>query len=96
MCYDIKTQLETQLRRAKRDGDVHAIEEILEKLLPLTDLPIHHTSGFKHPSVLIYTNEDRYFPVVSTWGLIPFWVKDEKQKNGIWNKTLNARGRNYL
>ena len=96
MCYDIKTQLETQLRRAKRDGDVHAIEEILEKLVPLTDLPIHHTSGFKHPSVLIYTNEDPYFPVVSTWGLIPFWVKDEKQKNGIWNKTLNARGETFF
>ena len=39
----IKTQ---KLRRAKRDGDVHAIEEIMEKLLPLTDLPLHHSSGF--------------------------------------------------
>ena len=92
MCYDIKAQLETQLRRAMRDGDVHAIEEIREKLIPLTDLPIYHTSGFKHPSVLIYTDEDPYFPVVSTWGLVPFWVKDKEQKNKLWNRTLNAKG----
>lgn len=89
MCYDIKAQLETQLRRAERDGDVHAIEEIMEKLAPLTDLPIYHTSGFNHPSVLIYTDEDPYFPTVSTWGLIPSNAYD---KNAIWNKTLNARG----
>ncbi|MFC4094849.1 hypothetical protein [Euzebyella saccharophila] len=78
MCYDLKTQLETQLRRAKRDGNLHTIEEIMEKLVPLTDLLIHHTYGFKHPAVVIYTNEDLHYPVVSTWGLIPFWVKDEK------------------
>ncbi len=89
MCYDIKAQLETQLRRAERDGDVHAIEEILEKLIPLTDLPIHHTSGFNHPSVLIYTDEDPYFPTVSTWGFVP---ADAQDKNAIWNNTLNARG----
>lgn len=89
MCYDIKAQLETQLKRAMRDCDEHAIEEIRERLAPLTDLPIYHTSGFNHPSVLIYTDEDPYWPTVSTWGLIPANAYD---KNGIWNKTLNARG----
>ncbi len=92
MCYDVKAQLESQLQRAVRDGDVHAIEEIREKLMPLTDLPIYHSSGFKHPSLLIYTAEDPYFPTVFIWGLIPFWVRDQKQKNALWNKTLNARG----
>lgn len=92
MCYDIQAQLETQLRRAERDGDLHAIEEIMEKLVPFTDLPIYHSSGFEHPSILIYTDKDPYFPVVSTWGLVPFWVKDKKEKSTTWNKTLNARG----
>ena len=92
MCYDIQAQYETQLKRALRDGDIHAIDEIRVKLERLTDHPIHHTSGFKHPKILIYTNEHPYIPLVSQWGLIPHWVKDQKQQYSIWNKTLNARG----
>ncbi len=72
MCYDVKAQLETQLRRAQRDGDEHAIAEILEKLIPLTDLPIHHSSGFNHPSLLIYTDDDPYFPVIILRYLLHF------------------------
>jgi hypothetical protein len=34
MCYDIKTSLETQLKRAKRFNDEQVIREIEEKLLP--------------------------------------------------------------
>ncbi|RKN83515.1 SOS response-associated peptidase [Ulvibacterium marinum] len=88
MCYDIKAQLETQLRRAMRDGDEHAIEEIMEKLAPLTDLPLYHSKGFGHPSLLIYTDEDPYFPQVSTWGLVP----EDAEDKSYWNNTLNARG----
>ena len=54
MCYDIKTNLEAQLSRANRKGDLQAIKEIKEKLVPLTDLPIYHTTGFSHPKLLIY------------------------------------------
>jgi putative SOS response-associated peptidase YedK len=92
MCYDLQAQLESQLKRAMRDFDEHAIYEIKEKLARFTDLPIYHSSGFKHPKMLIYTNEEPYKPVVSQWGLVPHWVKDKKQLQGIWNKTLNARG----
>jgi putative SOS response-associated peptidase YedK len=92
MCYDIKASYEAQLKRAKRRGDLAAIEEIMEKLLPLTDLPIHHASGFSHPELLIYTNESPEFPTVATWGLVPFWVEDEAQLKKFWNNTLNARG----
>lgn len=55
MCYDIKTNLEAQLSRANRKGDLQAISEIKEKWVPLTDLPIYHTTGFNHPKLLIYT-----------------------------------------
>lgn len=92
MCYDVKAQLETQLRRAKRDSDVHAIAEIKDRLAGLTDHPYHHVSGFKHPKLLIYTNEHPMEPVISQWGLAPHWVKDKKQLYSAWNKTLNARG----
>lgn len=89
MCYDISTQLYTQLKRAERDQDEHAIREIKEKLSRETDLPLFHATGFQHPKLLIYTNESPNYPVVSQWGLVPFWAKD---KMDIWNKTLNARG----
>ncbi|NHF60164.1 SOS response-associated peptidase [Flavobacteriaceae bacterium TP-CH-4] len=92
MCYDVKAQLETQLNRAIRDGDVHAIREIKEKLAPLTDLPIYHSSGFKHPKLLVYTNESPNVPVVSQWGLGPYWAFDKEKLYKAWNKTLNARG----
>ncbi|MFD0799429.1 SOS response-associated peptidase [Maribacter chungangensis] len=92
MCYDIKTSLETQLRRAEKDQDLQAIADIRERLAPLTDLPLHHASGFTHPEVLIYTNKSPNFPEVATWGLVPHWTRDTKQQKQLWNATLNARG----
>lgn len=92
MCYDIKANLEAQLTRAQRAGDLQAVEEIWEQLAPLTDLPLHHTSGFSHPELLIYTDRSPNFPEVATWGLVPQWVRDRDQLKKTWNNTLNARG----
>ncbi|MBC2838945.1 SOS response-associated peptidase [Robiginitalea sp. SC105] len=92
MCYDIRASLEAQLKRALRRGDDEAAEEIREKLLPFTDLPLFHASGFSHPRLLIYTNTEPDFPSVATWGLTPHWVRDTGQQKKIWNQTLNARG----
>ncbi len=92
MCYDIKTSLEAQLKRARRYNDQEAIEEIEKKLAPYTDLPLFHVSGFQHPKVFIYTDDQPDMPSVATWGLIPHWVKDNIQMKKIWNNTLNARG----
>ncbi|OUR91796.1 DUF159 family protein [Flavobacteriales bacterium 34_180_T64] len=91
MCYDIKATLEAQLLRAKRRNDLQAIEEIVEKLIPYTDLPLHHVSGFTHPNMLIYTDRSPEFPEVATWGLVPHWVRDKEQLKKLWNTTLNAR-----
>jgi len=92
MCYDIQALEEAQLRRIRLHGDRKAEEEAIERLVPKTDLPLFHASGFSHPELLIYTDEDPYFPSVATWGLIPHWVKDEAGMKKIWNNTLNARG----
>jgi putative SOS response-associated peptidase YedK len=92
MCYDIKASYKAQLKRAERKGDRAAVAEIMERLIPLTDLPLHHASGFTHPELLIYTDRSPDFPEVATWGLIPHWVKDEAQIKKSWNNTLNARG----
>ena len=92
MCYDIKTKLESQLRRAKRFNDQDWILDLEEKLLPYEDHPYFHVSGYNHPKLLIYTNEKPYIPTVSMWGLVPHWIKNNDQKLKFWNNTLNARG----
>jgi putative SOS response-associated peptidase YedK len=92
MCYDIKASLEAQLNRARRNNDLQAEAEIMEKLVPLTDLPLFHASGFSHPELLIYTNRSPDFPEVASWGLVPSWVTDPDHLKKMWNNTLNARG----
>lgn len=92
MCYDIKASLEAQLQRALRRGDQDAAAQIREELLPYTDLPLFHASGFSHPRVLVYTDDGPDFPTVATWGLVPHWVRDAEQQKKLWNQTLNARG----
>jgi putative SOS response-associated peptidase YedK len=91
MCYDIKASLESQLQRALMRGDADLANQIKEELVPQTDLPVHHASGFSHPKLLIYTDADPNYPTIATWGLVPFWVKTEDQRQKIRNQTLNAR-----
>jgi len=91
MCYDIKTSLEKQLRRALLDGSASDAQEIAEKLeiFSKDQISLHHSSGFEHPTMFIYTQDKPNIPAIATWGLVPEWSAD---KESIWNKTLNARG----
>lgn len=91
MCYNVEAQLKTQLKRAEHYKDQATIKEIEEKMRQM-EIDFHHAGGFAHPKIAIYTNEDPFKPVLATWGLIPFWVKDEPGIKKIWNNTLNARG----
>ncbi len=91
MCYDIKATPTAQFQRARRQMEAAIFEEMRQNRLPQTHLPLHHATGFSHPKLLIYTNQSPDMPSVSTWGLIPHWVKDKTQSRKIWNSTLNAR-----
>jgi putative SOS response-associated peptidase YedK len=94
MCYDIKTSLEKQLRRAILDGNADQIKEINEKLSIFSpdEIELNHASGFSHPKMIIYTNENPTKPEIAMWGLIPKFAKSKDQQEAIWNKTLNAHG----
>lgn len=92
MCYDIKTKVEAALKRARHYGNDEAIQMLIEQFRPFLEDEFFHVSGFEHPKMLIYTSENFKMPVVSSWGLIPFWVKNTEQQLNIWNKTINARG----
>lgn len=91
MCYDIKTSLEKQLRRALLDDDSKSATEILEKLKIFSedDVILNHASGFDHPKMIIYKQSEPKTPCIANWGLVPEWYSDAES---IWNKTLNARG----
>jgi len=92
MCYDIKTSLESQLRRAEFNSDEQDIRELKEKLKPFVETNLYHASGYAHPHTLIYPDANPFLPTISVWGLIPAWVRDTAKKAQLWNATLNARG----
>jgi putative SOS response-associated peptidase YedK len=92
MCYDIKTKVEAALKRARHYGNEEAVQMLIEQFRPFLEDELFHTSGFEHPKLLIYTGDGNEMPIIASWGLIPFWVKDERQQLDIWNKTINARG----
>ncbi|MGD9928733.1 MAG: SOS response-associated peptidase [Mangrovibacterium sp.] len=85
MCYDLRTKYKTQLERYKYWNEKF---KEYEKIIDDRGPNLFHASGFQHPQIFIYTNQEPYFPVQSTWGLLPSWAKETK----IWNQTLNARG----
>jgi len=91
MCFDIKTNLETQLKRAIPKYSDQTID-LFDKFKNQIPKNYHHVSGFSHPKMIIYTNKNPYSPTLSNWGLIPFWTRDQKQANSIRTNTLNARG----
>ena len=92
MCYDIQAKLDAQLNHLRFKGTQKEIDEIIEKIDRFTKYPVYHTSGFQHPTLLIYTGKSPHHPTFSTWGLVPHWVKDRDQLKKFWNNTLNARG----
>ena len=51
-----------------------------------------HVSGFTYPDVpVLYNSEGEDKITLMKWGLIPSWIKTEKDKENIRSKTLNAR-----
>lgn len=53
--------------------------------------PVFHANGFNKPEMTVITNNEPNVINSFRWGLIPFWIKDEKTAEDISSKTLNAR-----
>ena len=52
----------------------------------------YHVSGFSFPDVpVLYNSEGRKKIKLMKWGLVPAWIKSEKEASDIRVKTLNAR-----
>ncbi len=91
MCYGVKARTEMSLRIAKSRGDRSAVEKLTALLNPYPELDLHFANGFAHPSLVVYTSDAPREPQLTTWGLVPSWVKSNAQKEQLWNQTLNAR-----
>ncbi|MCK4902002.1 MAG: SOS response-associated peptidase [Thermoplasmatales archaeon] len=51
----------------------------------------YHAGAFENIKLPVITNENPKQVDLFNWGLIPFWVKDEKTANDIKQRTVNAR-----
>ena len=95
MCYDIRYLTERKLKIAlHREADDELIAKLQAELDRLyADSPhYYHVNGFAHPRLPVITDAEPGKIQLFTWGLIPFWVKDDKTAVKIQNQTLNARG----
>jgi putative SOS response-associated peptidase YedK len=82
MCFDISYALkreDIELRFDTRFQDPDVYE------------PVYHVSAFSLPKAPVITNEEERNIKMMNWGLIPFWVKDQKTAEDIRLKTFNAR-----
>jgi putative SOS response-associated peptidase YedK len=75
----------------KKQRDLAAGLGIPEEEFPPFNL-FYNVSGFSHPELpLLFNDCGLVKAAVGVWGLIPFWVRDEKKADTIRNQTLNAR-----
>jgi len=51
----------------------------------------YHVGAFENVKLPVITNENPKQVDLFNWGLIPFWIKDEKAANEIKERTVNAR-----
>jgi len=95
MCYDVSYLTKKSKKYASRLSNSKEKEESIE--LGFNELknslsPQFHTNGFIHPSLIVINSFENPHPLLFSWGLIPFWVKDPVSASKLSNNTINARG----
>ena len=81
MCFHIS--LSKDRRVIERRFDASFVDPVFEN--------IYHVSAFSYPNLPVISNEDPSNIQLFSWGLIPFWVKDEGTALKIRGQTLNAK-----
>lgn len=94
MCYTVAYLTKRAVKYAKRAGasedEVQQLEVQLEGLTTAQQ-PMFHVSGFQHPLLPCFLQEDGPHFDLLRWGLIPHWVKDAAEAAQLSQRTLNAR-----
>src|SRR5688572_19919691 len=94
MCYHVESATLHAIKYAIHRGDFHLAEELQRKLdeLLIKQEPRFHVSGFAHPQLIAFKQQDPYSPSLLNWGLIPMWTKSGTDAKKVRTQTLNARG----
>lgn len=94
MCYSVSSLTKARLDYARHRADdpalIAALEKELEELLQ-NEPPLGWVSGFAHPRLLVFTQDQPLKPRLFRWGLVPPWVRDREQASQLAKQTLNAR-----
>jgi len=94
MCYSVSSLTKASLDYARHRTDdqslIAALEKELGELLR-NEPPLGWVSGFAHPRLLVFTQDEPMKPRLFRWGLIPSWVRDREQASQLAKQTLNAR-----
>lgn len=93
MCYSAEAATRRLIKYAYYRGDVayaKTLEHYLEEL-GYDKNPKFFVSGFVHPDLLVFTNQEPMKPHLFSWGLIPSWTKDLASAKSVRRNTLNAK-----
>ncbi|MFH2141451.1 MAG: SOS response-associated peptidase [Bacteroidota bacterium] len=94
MCYNLKYLTEKKIKYARlfgiSDEEIRELEKELE-LVNFDEKAKYFVTGFEHPSIPVFTKDEKLKLNFFFWGLIPFWVKDFEEAKKIRNQTINAR-----
>lgn len=82
MCYNVSAKSNKKTLEARFKAKFQIAEE---------PEPLYQVSGFVHPKLPVILSESNELIKLSAWGLIPSWVKDEKQAAEMRAMTLNAK-----
>ncbi|WP_317897118.1 SOS response-associated peptidase [Aurantibacillus circumpalustris] len=93
MCYSAEAATRKLIKYALHRGDTEYAKALEQYLIEISKdkTPKFFVSGFAHPELLVFTNEEPMKPQYFTWGLIPSWVKDWEGAKKQRRNTLNAR-----
>lgn len=89
MCYHNSLSISIQMLGKRYNRKIDLIE-IVEDIISEN----YHVNAFNYPTYPIITADEEI--QAFNWGLIPFWVKTEKDAKEIRSRTLNARSENLF
>ena len=88
MCYNLAYLERKLLKYAERYQEVLP-DNVIKRVINDELLTYYFVSGFSHPQLPVIKHDGLF---LFEWGLIPSWIKDDKEANDIQDMTLNTIG----
>jgi len=82
MCYNVSVKSSKEILQNRFDAEYETSEDIET---------YYQVSGFIHPKLSVIRSDNKSVIQPCKWGLIAYWVKDEKQAGEMAAMTLNAK-----